>query len=418
MRRSSLVFVHYLRRFAWLAAGLSIVVVVFNRLVDPYDLHPVPRPDSINSGKPQSNNHVRLFKTEAIRRIRPVAIALGNSRTDKAIDPLHPGWGARPVYNLGIPSAFPYEIYRYLEHAQAVHPLRIVVLVVDVFMFHTAWHVPPDFSEERLAVDAGGKRQPFYWNDAFATLFSLDATLDSVKTLEERRRSTHLSDGMFDSSQSAENIRNSGGYRKVFLVKEKDYLHMYSHLSFTGGEHDNWQEFRNILKFAHQNRIDLRIAIAPTHARLFEVFDHASFWPLLEQWERNLVRINEEMAQQMNGPPFPLWDFSNYNVYTTESVPPLGDIDTKMRWYWEDSHYTKELGDLMLDRIFDHHEAGRDIAKGFGVLLSLANIEQHLAATRSKRESWVARSGQDIAEMEKMRVRPLIRTAPSILKPR
>ena len=32
---------------------------------------------------------------------------------------------------------------------------------------------------------------------------------------------------------------------------------------------------------------------------------------------------------------------------------------TPMRWYWDYSHYRKETGDLMLDRIFDYRDPSR-----------------------------------------------------------
>ncbi|MFC1932391.1 hypothetical protein ACFLXU_02005 [Chloroflexota bacterium] len=49
-----------------------------------------------------------------------------------------------------------------------------------------------------------------------------------------------------------------------------------------------------------------------------------------------------------------------------------------MQWYWDSSHYKKELGDLMLDKIFNYHESGRIVPDNFGVLITSDNIERHL----------------------------------------
>ena len=86
--------------------------------------------------------------------------------------------------------------------------------------------------------------------------------------------------------------------------------------------------------------------------------------------------------------PFPIWDFSNYNSYNAEPVPEKGDLDTKMQWYWESSHYKKELGNLMLDRIFKYTHPERTVDDNFGVLITTGNIESHLAQIRTNREKW------------------------------
>jgi hypothetical protein len=65
-------------------------------------------------------------------------------------------------------------------------------------------------------------------------------------------------------------------------------------------------------------------------------------------------------------------------LFTTESVPISGD-NTTMLWYWESSHYKKDLGDLVLDRIFDYSDIGRRVSDDFGVRLTSENISSHFA---------------------------------------
>ncbi|MBF0220187.1 MAG: hypothetical protein HQL49_11780, partial [Gammaproteobacteria bacterium] len=87
---------------------------------------------------------------------------------------------------------------------------------------------------------------------------------------------------------------------------------------------------------------------------------------------------------------------------TSEPVPAAGDKESEMRWHWESSHYKKELGDLVLDRIFDYHSADRKIPSDFGILLMPDNLEQHLAQIRADRERWRSTHSQDIAEIESL----------------
>ena len=63
-----------------------------------------------------------------------------------------------------------------------------------------------------------------------------------------------------------------------------------------------------------------------------------------------------------------LFDFSGYNEFTTERVPPPADRHSAMRWYWDAGHYKVALGDEMLGVIFGD-------AAPFGVALTSSNVE-------------------------------------------
>jgi hypothetical protein len=86
------------------------------------------------------------------------------------------------------------------------------------------------------------------------------------------------------------------------------------------------------------------------------------------------------------------------NTYTAEAVPPKND-PAPMQWYWESSHYKKELGDRVLDRVFGYQAHGRTVAPDFGVLLTSANIEEHLASIRSAQAHYEAEHPEDLAEL-------------------
>ena len=169
-------------------------------------------------------------------------------------------------------------------------------------------------------------------------------------------------------------------------------LHLSPNKEITG-------KYRQFITFAHENAIDLRIAIGPSHARMFETLAVKGLWSTFENWKRQLVALNEEVASDTGKPPFPLWDFSGYNHYTTEQVPALDDRETKMNWYWETSHYKKEVGDLVLDLVLDHQEPGRAVHPDFGVLLTFENIEQHLQQIRIDRQKWQVFFPEDLKEI-------------------
>lgn len=65
-------------------------------------------------------------------------------------------------------------------------------------------------------------------------------------------------------------------------------------------------------------------------------------------------------------------DFSVYHPFTAEKVPT--DKNTKMKYYWESSHYKNELGLIVLDRL-----VGDSKYEDFGMELNLDNIDTYLA---------------------------------------
>src|SRR5262249_10890096 len=130
-------------------------------------------------------------------------------------------------------------------------------------------------------------------------------------------------------------------------------------------------------------------------------------------WLKELVRINEEEAARAGRPAMPLWDFSDPNTITREELPPDGDM-TPMRWYWEYSHYRQEAGDLILDRIFDHRHPGRPLPDDFGVRVTTANIEGHIANSRVKLADWAATHPELASELLVAISHPPASTGPEV----
>lgn len=144
--------------------------------------------------------------------------------------------------------------------------------------------------------------------------------------------------------------------------------------------------YRRIFGQAHRQGIDLRVLISPSHARQWAVVSSPGLWATWEDWKRMLVRINEDEAAKAGKHPFPLWGFSGFNSITTERFPALGDTQTKMRGYWESSHYKKETDGLVLDRIFGRATPERPVPADFGVLLDSKKLETHLDGVRVLRD--------------------------------
>jgi hypothetical protein len=129
------------RRFALALGGFvalpPILLAAFVLVVDPYYVFGSPSLPGINVVRPFYELHVIAAKPYQVQRIKPAAVSLGSSRVEVGLDPRHPGWADRNVFNFGLPSATSYEVMLAFLHAQAVgQPLKQAVVGLDFFGFN------------------------------------------------------------------------------------------------------------------------------------------------------------------------------------------------------------------------------------------------------------------------------------------
>ncbi len=350
---------------------LALVAVLLNRAANPYclfatDWLPVHE-------KPETFTHLRLVKAMQVRHQRPQSLILGSSRAETGLDPAHPAWQHLPVYNLGLSDARLHEIKRYFQHACAASKVRQAVLLLDFTTFLPGGVNAPDFREERLAPDGSA----FLLEDYLLGLCSWDATSGSLNTLLGRPgEKRYLPDGSRDARTEEARVLAKGGARKAFLAYERRFMTTDTQAGSTLDERE-LQTFREILDAARMDAVDLRLAVAPVHARYLEMLDRTGLGDAFEKWKRVITQIVGEEALRARGTAFPLLDFSGCNEFTTEPVPEKG----LARYYLECSHFTKPLGDKLLTILLG---ATRPNTPGaFGYPLTSADMESHLKALRA-----------------------------------
>lgn len=392
-------------------ATLAIMLLIggFNWLVDPYRIFGGPVIDGFNALKPAIAKNQRIFETVSVARKPPQAIILGTSRADVGLDPEHPALSRWNTFNLATSGQPIYETMRLFKHALDGGRLEVAAIGLDFSSSNIFQSVPADFDESN-----------FRSGRAIKLLFSFPALRDSLETINQQDRKAILTErGLFQSNgfrmSSFEHIMNKGGHHRAFIESETTYLNFaylpppryaYEFADTVSGR-STLNYLREMLALAYQRGVDTYLLISPCHARQLEIIDTLSLFGKFEEWKRRLVRINEEEARKVHKPPFPLWDFSGYNSITTEAVPPPGDASTRMRWYWESSHYTKEAGDLMLNRIFGYQAPNATLPEDFGVRLTTANIEGHLARIRADRQRYRQTNREDVAEIRSLATRVL-----------
>ena len=389
----------FLIYFIIFSSATALGLAAINWKVDPYAIFQTRGGLAKGEVSPLLTLNERVFKTVLLARENPAAIILGTSRADIGMDPDHPALGGKRAANLatfGQPIA---ESRQLLALAASGGGLKTAVVGLDFFAFNALFPYPSDFDTENFA-----ESRPLQ------LAFSVTTSLDSWKYRKRARRAAGdccLSNGARYPNRPDQFV---GHYRSHFMSSERMYL-LEKYLpspgcafSFAGRKHaSTLDELRAMMALAHAKNIALKLFVSPSHARQWEVVASAGLWAQWQQWKRELVRINGEEAARAGRNPFPLWDFSGYNAITTEAVPREGDLQTRMRWYSDSSHYVPALGRVILDKMFAQPVSASNIASSipddFGVLLTPATLETQLAAIRRGRDEYRVTHPADVAEI-------------------
>ncbi|BAU65289.1 hypothetical protein STA3757_26700 [Stanieria sp. NIES-3757] len=376
IRKKKSIFLIYNALFFGVVSVPIFTVGLFNWIIDPYDIFNTPNFVGINHEKIKKDNNDRLFKASDIIRIKPKIILVGSSRTKQGLDPKHPVFqNQQPVYNLAINGPNFYEVRRYIEHAVANQPdLKEIVLGIDFFMFNEHLANQPSFSEQRL------EKKQLISSDVINALFSLDTFNISRMTMDASQQEPDLNNDYGDNGFMPNRNTNDGKTDWRFEQSINLYFTLHSDYQFSA---QYWSDFERLVKLCQQKNIELIVFISPAHATDLESIRLTQQWTTFEHWKRKLVEFT------------PVWDFSGYNSITTESIAPT------MSNYVDNSHYNPQIGNLILNRIFDYQT--EQVPKDFGVLITTKNIEQHLTQIRSDRENWVNKHPAEVKLVEQIK---------------
>lgn len=350
--------------------SLISLVVLVNYIVDPYGIYQT----NFFKNKPEQDKNVRLIKALKVLGLKPVSISLGTSRVEYGYNPNHK-YFSKPSYNLGLSGAKLYENRLYLEQAIKQGNLKEVLLVVDWIMFSSI------SMEESKDLE-----HYFNKNEIYKNLFSLDLFRLSLKTIVKYKKSgIYLDNGQIIWDIKQRDIDKRGGHLNLMIRDEKRY---YEHLKNKASEDidqdikSSFKDFRRILELCYQNDIKLDIIFGPSHIRQWEAYDYYQDINVWYKWKKDVVLFVEQIANEQKRDPYRIMDFSVYHELTAEVVPT--NSKEKMKYHWESSHYKKELGDIVLDRLLDVSPY-----KDFGVVLNSQNIDSHIQKLKDDRIKFI-----------------------------
>lgn len=345
----------YLRRLGAVVLIWTVLSIAFTVLVDPYRMYGTPSIPGWTELKPRIYQQTGIAKTNGLERVQPKTLLLGNSRVEIGFDPESRVWPAtyQPVFNAaqasrGLPNAL-----AMLREDVAVRPPRRVFLGLDFQDFLTRQDeasvpLPPAGSDERrLLITRQGRenreRILQVWEDRFATTLTFDALSDSVLTVVDQDpvSGVTMTRRGFNPLHEYRLFARREGYYELFRAKAKDYRQQYSDLKAPDFRRPealaNFRDLTAIVTLAHQHGVELIFFTQPYHADYLEMLHQLDLWPSFEQWKRSLTNF-------ASAAKVPLYDFSEYDTFTTEPIPKPGDTTADMHWYWEPGHYKQTLG--------------------------------------------------------------------------
>ncbi|MBF0504247.1 MAG: hypothetical protein HQL14_03995 [Candidatus Omnitrophica bacterium] len=378
------------RKFSIKILALSSIVISFvigfNWFIDPFDIFDSPAIPHLNSIKTETEHRDRIFKERNLIRIKPLLCVLGNSSADIGIDPQNVNFGGIRGFNAAMNSMTPTE-YEYILNTAIGNGCRNFIISTDYRNFGETFLTKDTFDKEAL-----GKSVPIKYYISYDALQSSVETV--IRNISGSSLDIYLKNGQHNFMYMLKGTEKGEGYKKSFRTSEAAYYHFYLHLDL---QDQHWQAWERVLNKAYKEGVKVTLFISPCHARHLEILSLSQGWSKFEEFKKRLIATNERIAFQNGKKPFVLWDFTGYNKFTTEIVPD--DPGAKMKWYWDSMHYKKELGDILLDRIFDGNFSGGQNYADFGVKLTSQNIEAHLVLLRAQREEWESSHPQDVSEI-------------------
>jgi hypothetical protein len=368
-----------------------------NLMVDPLQLLPMSGVAGLSANKPMLRDQERLFKPYAIARLQPQAVIFGSSRSNHALDPEHRAWQGLRAYNFSVSGTNMEETRKLFEHALATASVERAVIELDLGLFAHSNAAQRQTSEYLATLSSANMRGR--WLTVFKTALAWNTLGLSVGTIKGQNGPVEYTNlGRQTDRVFTTRINTYGGVRNTFenymqrlAPAEQQQAHAWDHAGLRGGRLPGMLELREMMQWARERRIDLRLYISPIHAIDLETQQSIYGWQQIEDWKRALLEAaNAEYITSGGTFQIPLWDFSGYNSVTTEAIPASPDRDTRMSYYWDQSHYRQQVGDWILERMYDLKPAGQPAPEDFGVRLSFENLEQHFAEQRSGSQDYVS----------------------------
>lgn len=368
---------------------LLFAVALFNYRVDPYLLFHHRDGDSGTLSRIDQFYNMRVYKPYHVGHKSPQNIIVGTSRS-ATLWPATANWRSKDFYNFAMPGMTLFEMNRSVRHAQAVRPLSHLLVGLDYQAFvRSSPRYRPGFETSRLldgADDRYSARHIGRWlTDLHTFLFSFAMTAESISaaygTVPVPR--TYYPNGVWvDSSKK---LVGRGAY--IFVGKSAVSAVESSRL----GPEESLAQFRQMLRYCHQNDIGVSLFLTPTHVFFVDLWFRISTEQLWRDTHRKMVAINEAVARELGREPFPLWAFGDEAGVVDEPIYRTRDIDKA--WFLDGVHSSERLAVRMMSTIQGENQ------RAFGRRLSRENIGGYLDSVDTLRARFLRQNAAEVREL-------------------
>ncbi len=390
---------NYLRCWSGCVVGLLSLVAGMNWFVNPFSIFNPPAIPHFNVYKPDYASHLRLTHVYRVENLKPDCIVLGTSRAGRGLSPNHPSLANLNCYNMAVPSASMYQLHRSFQHAQAINPQKLVILTLDLRVFHPENDTSGAFSDKRLIVDEAGEKQFNLFSarlpDLASSLISISALQASLTTIRKQSwvKDTLATNGFWlPLTDEFDHVKTFNFYTRTYVGQFKE---MRQNLA---GFQKSLDDFRLLLREAYAQNVEMKLIIHPAHAWQWQTLWLSDLWSRFETMKYQMVEINAQEASRASLQPYPIWDFSGSYGPALEPVPTKQSA--LMHWFWEPAHYKQTLGDLILDRVFEEKSSSDAAFTDFGARLDSGGLEPHLAKLRGFQEVYATNHPIDMAKIQ------------------
>jgi len=315
----------------------------------------------------------RIGKGELLHRYRGSTVLLGNSRTKIGVRPDGPGIPSAPACNLGFPGAVARELWMAVDRSAEQPSVRSILLFVDFTMFVDIF-LKADFTMSRFQAERSG------FDHGCDLLFNgrtLGYSCEQLTRILTGEPPEYTPEGF--SIPERLPLR-AVGQRDRTIKMLNQAMTVGGHFERLHYAPATVEPLRAVIRRCRERSVQLTVSINPAHATMFEGVFQWNLWDDYERWMRDLTRVIDEESQGQ----VVLWDFTGFHAYTTEPLLSEAAAETA-KWFWEPSHYKAEMGDRMLERIYDLPSADPNL----GVRLTNANVDARLKEIAADRQRWL-----------------------------
>lgn len=347
-----------------------ILFIAHNALFDPYGMVHHMNFSSKGEFRKCGYDLRRTVKSAQIYNGPWDGLLIGNSRVEIGMDPDRPVYQPYRYYNAALPAGNWEEYKELIRFARKHAGIRHIVISLDIVSMTRKFN--PHSSDFLQSPVGGGK----YWKSILNYLFSYK-TFYAARQWERVPFGNHNRVCKYNGSRyyglrEVSRINYEKRFESGLKSMDRRFKRLPRNYRFFKGRK---KEISNIIAGLLRSGVKVDLFIPPLHSKAQRGLFHAHPKSLqtFHNFRREMITLIEAVQRYAKRRNLlgtvTLWDFTGNNEVTMEPVPGV-DIPkgSRMRWYSDPTHITKEHGDLIFCRVVQ----GRSSAcKAFGDLTKL-----------------------------------------------